>query len=289
MPDNKIRKTWTAPSVLPGDLPKAIDGAWVIATAEIPPEDERGGDIVRVAGMKVPQRFPLLAQHLHCAPDGSPTVIGSVVESRDALVPWNNKAVKAKLLRFVWAKTPLADKYKALFPEHINTVSIGAMVKDFKPLGPGAEGFDYTETEIYELSVVTIPANPAATHLAAIKSALGDVLDLASVETPDDDDADDTDPDEIVLSMLRDVRDGITEIQKTFDARIEQLTTDFEKRLDEFESNFVNRAFPEQPRDDRESAPTRKPAPSFDASEARKLLDALRNANYQLSHPQPAA
>jgi hypothetical protein len=288
MPDNKIRKTWTAPNALPGDLPKAVNGSWVIATAEIPAEDERGGDIVRVAGMKTPARIPLLAQHMHAAPDGSPTVLGSVVEFRDGLVPWKGKAVKAKLARFEWANTPLADKYKSLWPEHINTVSIGAMVKDFKPLGPGVEGFDYTDTEIYELSVVTVPANPAAQHLAAIKSVLGESLDLASVETPDDDDADDTDPDEIVLSMLRDVRDGITDLTKLLDNRIEQLTTDFEKRLDDFESNFVDRAFPEQTRDNREPAPTR-PNQSFDTSEARKLLDALRNANYQLSHPQPAA
>jgi hypothetical protein len=170
-------------SVFKGKLPAGVtrpaNGDIVILSAEIPAEDEGGGDIVRIAGMDVPDCIPLQAQHLKYAPDGSPTTIGKVSKTYDSQIEWKGKNVAAKLGAIEWAPTELANKYKALWPEFINSVSIGAFIKKADPLDPKKPmlGWDIKESEVFELSIVTIPANPAAKVLRAIKDMFGDELD----------------------------------------------------------------------------------------------------------------
>lgn len=251
-----ITKTWEALMQYPHDLPPAENGDWVVMTAEIPATDERGGDIVRVKGMRTPAKIPLLAQHMHVTADGSPPVLGSVVEFRDSSIPWKKASVPAKLGRFEWAKTELAQKYKSLWREHINTVSIGAMVHKAEPISKDEPwgGMDYTETELFELSIVTVPANPAATTLAAIQRALGDVLDIAGPEDADDDDTDDDLP-------LKE----FTEVLANLDAGLAALAKQLGKRLDDLEAKIVVAA------DERAQQHDRKPD-SISIERLRELL-----------------
>lgn len=175
-----VTKQWSYLKALPKGIERPKDGDVVIASAEIPPEDEAGGDIVRVKGLEIPDGTPLQAQHLKYASDGSPTTIGKITASYDSEIEWKGKKVPAKLCAFKWADTDLAGKYKSLWPEFINSVSIGAMIKDADPLDPKKPygGWDIKQSQLYELSIVTIPANPAAKVLKAVKDAFGDSLDI---------------------------------------------------------------------------------------------------------------
>lgn len=150
----------------------------VVMTAEIPPEDERGGDVVRVKGLRTPEEgwVPLLAGHETIASDGSPTVIGKAYGFGDRSIPWRGKQVPSKTAKIEWADTELAGKYKQLWPRFINKTSIGFLPTAGKPT---ETGFDYTEGDLLELSIVPIPANPAASHIRHIKSVLGkDAVDV---------------------------------------------------------------------------------------------------------------
>ena len=175
MPDKTIRKTFSALKGLPTGHKHPKGGWTVCCTAEIDPTVERGGDIIRVDGMTWPGEVKLLAQHLRYASDGSPTVIGKATNFRKSSITFDGKPAKAILADIFFADSELAGKYKQLWPDFINEVSIGAMVDECEPLDQknAFGGFDYTKTKGYELSVVTIPANPDypvlnISHAAAI-------------------------------------------------------------------------------------------------------------------------
>lgn len=167
---------------LPDGFKKPEDGDWVCMSAEVPPEDEASGDVVRVAGLSTARHtdkspIKLLGQHLRGIGDGSPAVIGRMEEFRLGKKSWKGKQVPAMFGRFSWAKdgdgkiTELAAKYKGLWDGgYLDSVSIG-----FKPIKSRAmnaekpwDGYEFMESELVELSIVTIPANPAATALKAI-------------------------------------------------------------------------------------------------------------------------
>ncbi len=180
MPDKTIRKTFSALKGLPTGH-KHPKGGWTgCCTAEIDPTVERGGDIIRVDGMTWPGEVKLLAQHLRYASDGSPTVIGKATNFRKSSITFDGKPAKAILADIFFADSELAGKYKQLWPDFINEVSIGAMVDECEPLDKknAFGGFDYTKTKGYELSVVTIPANPAAQVMRTLQQAFGDQLDI---------------------------------------------------------------------------------------------------------------
>lgn len=172
---------------LPHGLKKPDDGDWVCMSAEIPAEDEAGNDVVRVAGISTARhtsRSPikLLAQHAR-GYSGEPTIIGRMEEYKLGTTTWKGKRVDAMFGRFSWAKdgegtvTELAAKYKGLWDGgYLDSVSIG-----FRPIKSRAlnaekpwDGYEYLESELVELSIVTIPANPAATVLRAIADAFDD-------------------------------------------------------------------------------------------------------------------
>lgn len=119
------------------------------------PETDRMGDIVNPLGAKFADELPLLWQHnaqqpVGIAKFGKPTkkgipftaTIAAIAEAgplRD-LVDMAWQAVKAKLVR---------------------GVSIGFRALKYSFMDDG--GIEFDETEIYELSLVTIPANASAT------------------------------------------------------------------------------------------------------------------------------
>lgn len=119
------------------------------------PETDRMGDIVNPLGAKFANELPLLWQHNHEQPVGiakfgKPTKNGipftaTVAAIADPgplkdLVDMAWQAVKAKLVR---------------------GVSIGFRALKYSFMDDG--GIEFDETEIYELSLVTIPANASAT------------------------------------------------------------------------------------------------------------------------------
>lgn len=159
----------------PPELEKADGKYWVVMSAEVPPDDERGGDVIRIAGMECEDGIPLLAQHMRTLSDGSPAVIGKVEKTVQSKISWKGQKLPAKLGQICFAETPLAKKYASLWPEFVNKVSVGAFIKEYEPLDPKSPygGWDIKKSEVFELSVVTIPANPAASVLRTIKETLG--------------------------------------------------------------------------------------------------------------------
>jgi hypothetical protein len=170
---------------LPDGFSKPEDGDWVCMSAEVPPEDEAGGDVVRVAGLSTVRHtakspIKLLGQHMRGTSDGSPAIIGRMEEFKLGKKSWKGKQIPAMFGRFSWAKdgegktTDLAAKYKSLWEGgYLDSVSIG-----FRPIKSRSlnaekpwDGYEFIESELVELSVVTIPANPAATALKAIAEA----------------------------------------------------------------------------------------------------------------------
>ncbi len=199
---------------LPAGITAPNDGAWCVMSAEM---TDRDGDVVRVKGLKVPaDGVPLLAQHMRKGIDGSPTTIGRLVETKDSEIEYEGKNVPAKLGRFKWANTELANKYRELWPEFLNTVSIGAAINDCEPLDKKNPfgGMDYKNTELFELSLVTIPANAAATALRTIKEKLGDDLDISQ-------------KDFAALDVLKRIDEAI--------AQIKDYTQEFQKLHDRFD------------------------------------------------------
>jgi hypothetical protein len=220
-----IRKQW---QVLKAVDPKANDNT-VILTAEVPAEEESAGDIVRCAGMECPDEVPLLAQHMKHAPDGSPTVLGKVSNFRDSKVVWKGSTVPAKLGDIEWADTDLAKKYRQVFPKFIRDVSIGAEVLG-EPERIKGHGWDYKQSRLFELSVVTFGANPAAESVKAIKAALGD-----AVAEPVNTLAYKIELDDAVLDELKHFIDNaIVTVLKD----LQQIN----KRLDDFECYLVSKS-----------------------------------------------
>jgi HK97 family phage major capsid protein/HK97 family phage prohead protease len=131
-----------------------------IATSPTP---DRRGDIVEPAGARFAAEIPLLLHHHREVPVGTARLraVGTVIEF-DAELPVIDEpgAVKNEVDR---AKTSLRHKL-------IRGVSIG-----FQPLGEKAiellkdGGLRFLQTEILELSLVTVPANSEAT-LAIVKA-----------------------------------------------------------------------------------------------------------------------
>lgn len=131
-----------------------------IATA---PEVDRVGDVVEPTGITYKNPMPLLWQHQHDKPVGTvefdmPTAAGVKFTAR---LP---KVEEAGAL-----KDRVDEAWQSIKAGLIRAVSIG-----FRPLADGIEnikggGMRFTKTEVFELSLVTIPACSAAV-IQAIKS-----------------------------------------------------------------------------------------------------------------------
>jgi uncharacterized protein len=137
------------------EIKSVSDDERTISGLATTPETDRMGDIVDPMGAKFAAEIPLLWQHQHDKPVGvakfgKPTKKGipftaTIAAIADAgplkdLVDMAWQAVKAKLVR---------------------GVSIGFRSIEHSFMDNG--GIKFAETEIYELSLVTIPANASAT------------------------------------------------------------------------------------------------------------------------------
>lgn len=159
---------------------KAVDDEKrVITGIATTPEADRMGDIVDPLGAKFKNPLPLLWQHMHDKPVGTvrfekPTAKGIAftaelpkIEEAGALkdlidMAW--QSVKAKLVR---------------------GVSIGFRALEYSWMDDG--GIRFIETEIMELSLVTIPANASATiqSIKSIDSAIRTASGIPDGERPE--------------------------------------------------------------------------------------------------------
>lgn len=127
------------------------------------PTPDRMGDIIRPEGVHFTNPMPLLWQHFHDQPIGEvsfdePTAKGIDFEAKIANIAASESENLAKRLDEAWASI----KHKL-----VRAVSIGFRELKYAFMENG--GIDFMETEVYELSAVTIPANPDAV-IASIKS-----------------------------------------------------------------------------------------------------------------------
>jgi HK97 family phage prohead protease len=121
------------------------------------PEPDRSGDIVDPMGAQFKNPMPLLWQHRHDQPIGS-VEFGKA--TRDG-IPFTAKL--PKLRDDSPLKSRVEDAWACVREGIIRTVSIG-----FRVLQDGMEllptgGVKFTNVEVYELSLVSVPANANAT------------------------------------------------------------------------------------------------------------------------------
>ncbi len=98
----------------------------------------------------------ILAAHMHRSGDATPTVVGKAVEV------WIDKAGLWAVIQF--ARTPLAEQYWTLYEGgFMKAVSIGfRIIEQESRVENGKSVYVITEAELYEISLVAVPANPSA-------------------------------------------------------------------------------------------------------------------------------
>lgn len=133
----------------------------VIRGVATTPSPDRVGDIVEPEGVSFKNPLPLLWQHRSDMPVGTvkfdkPTAKGITFEARFA------KAEKSETL-----KARIDEAWESVKLGLVSAVSIGFRSLEHAVMKDG--GWRFIKSEVYELSLVTIPANAGAV-ITAIKS-----------------------------------------------------------------------------------------------------------------------
>lgn len=130
------------------------------------PAVDRMGDVVLPLGVKFKNPLPLLWQHRHDQPIGwvkfgKATKDGIPFDAEVALIPEESNL-----------KTRIDDAWLSIKHGLVAAVSIGFSADNWAWVGD-YEGIEFQEIECYELSAVTIPANPEAliTEVSSAKGA----------------------------------------------------------------------------------------------------------------------
>ena len=149
----------------------------VITGVATTPQTDRVGDIVVSSGVKFSNPIPLLWQHDHTKPVGT-VEFSAPTEKGVEFVARLPKIEEAGAL-----KDRVDEAWQSVKAGLITAVSIG-----FRAMDGGIEilkngGYKFLETEVYELSLVTIPANSEAT-IQTIKSF--DAVPHAALGTPEE-------------------------------------------------------------------------------------------------------
>lgn len=171
---------------LPEGFKSYDDGLWAYATVEV---QDLQKDIVRVKGISLERHTPespikiLINHKKEPFPDGTPSVVGRVEEFRETVCKSFTGETPALAFRMSWAKdgegkvTELASKYKSLYEGgYLDSFSIGFHPRSAKPIRGG--GHDITSSILFEITACTIPINPSATTIKAIKDALGEEVEV---------------------------------------------------------------------------------------------------------------
>lgn len=136
---------------------KALDeDARVIRGTATTPSVDRVGDIIEPLGVKFTNPLPFLWQHHHDKPIGTcefgqPSVNG---------IPFTATVAHPDTVASLTLKDRLQEAWDSVKTGLVRAVSVG-----FRPIEwtfMEAGGIHYVETEVFELSAVTIPANADA-------------------------------------------------------------------------------------------------------------------------------
>lgn len=119
------------------------------------PEPDRMGDIVEPLGAKFADEIPLLWQHRHDAPVG----VARFGKPTKSGIPFT--ASIASILDTGPLKDIVDMAWQAVKAKLVRGVSIGFRPLEYAYMEGG--GIHFTASEIFELSLVTIPANASAT------------------------------------------------------------------------------------------------------------------------------
>lgn len=125
------------------------------------PATDRHGDIVDPLGMSFEAEIPLLLHHMHSMPVGK-AYLGKATKDG---VPF--RAVLPVIEEEGDLKKRVDEAWHSVKYELIRAVSVGFNSSDYDVMSTG--GIHFKKTSVYELSLVTIPANSQAT-IATIKS-----------------------------------------------------------------------------------------------------------------------
>jgi HK97 family phage prohead protease len=139
----------------------------VITGIATTPTVDRVGDIIEPDGVHFKNPLPLLWQHKHDEPVGQ-TVFGKATKSG---IPFEAEFVHPDSVQSESLKDRLQMAWDSVKTKLVRAVSIGFRPIEYAFMESG--GIRYSETEVYELSAVTIPANADAL-IQHIKSAQGD-------------------------------------------------------------------------------------------------------------------
>jgi len=131
------------------------DDQRVITGLATTPEPDRMGDIVEPLGAKFAAELPLLWQHRHDSPVG---VVRFGKPTKDG-IPYSASVAKIETPGALKDLVDLA--WQSVKEKLVRGVSIGFRALEYSFMESG--GIRFTETEIFELSLVTIPANASAT------------------------------------------------------------------------------------------------------------------------------
>lgn len=118
------------------------------------PAVDRVGDIIEPLGVKFDNPLPLLWQHEHDKP------IGSVKFDKPTKAGIDFEATLASTDEPGTLKDRLDEAWQSIKMGLVRAVSIGFRAIEFAFMEGG--GIRFLETEVYELSAVTIPANAQA-------------------------------------------------------------------------------------------------------------------------------
>lgn len=156
----KAYSTLTVKSVTDTDDERIITG---IAST---PSTDRDDDVLEPMGAKFALPIPLLWQHNHNQP------IGEVI---DAKITGNGIEITAKIAKIDEdgkLKARIDEAWQSIKSGLVKCLSVGFKVKEYNYL-ESSWGLHIKEWEWYELSVVTVPANPDAviTSVKQIKQA----------------------------------------------------------------------------------------------------------------------
>jgi len=131
------------------------DDQQVITGWATTPEPDRYGDVVEPLGAKFAAELPLLWQHRHDSPVG---IVRFGKPTKDG-IPFTASVAK---IATAGALKDLCDlAWQSVKEKLVRGVSIGFRALEYSYMDGG--GIRFTESEIFELSLVTIPANAAAT------------------------------------------------------------------------------------------------------------------------------
>jgi HK97 family phage prohead protease len=160
---------------------KAVDdAARVIRGIATSPTVDRVGDIIEPLGMKFTNPMPFLWQHMHDKPIGTvkfdtPTAAGIGFEATIA----HPDTVESETL-----KDRLREAWDSLRIGLVRAVSVGFRPIEYSYMEEG--GVRFIESECFELSAVTIPANSDAVinEIKSIDAALRKAAGVSDPEVP---------------------------------------------------------------------------------------------------------